>query len=213
MASSTDKIQDLEDKKEEIVNLLGIDVYYLAIAKEILILEESVMELGKIYATPNEFIQADWINENTTLDVKKRDSDDGSNNGSGYDLITTDAVLTIQSKLRSRVGAYLTNTRRMNKGGKNDTAANKAGQARYRIDEADVFLISKPIGLFEETGIEHYTNTNSWEYLAIPFLELQDPNEPEYLYERIPMAIYRKYAGRAVEVLESEYQKKKSINE
>jgi len=213
MTSLNSKIQQIVDNKEEIVNSLGIDVYYLAIAKEKLKLEEGVMELGKIYATPNEFIQADWINENTTLDVKKRDPDDGSNNGSGYDLITTDGLLTIQSKIRARIGGYLTNTRRMNKGGKNDTVANKAGQARYKVGEVDVFLVSKPLGLDGKGEVSKYTNIKEWDYLAIPSSALEDPKEPYYLYKLIPMAMYRQYAGSAIEVLESEYQKKKSINE
>jgi len=63
MASSTDKIQRLEDKKEEIINLVGKEVYYLALSKEKMIQENSRIDLGKLFANPNEFIQADWINE------------------------------------------------------------------------------------------------------------------------------------------------------
>ena len=129
MTSSIDKIRHLEDKKEEIINLVGKEVYYLALSKEKMIQENSRIDLGKLFANPNEFIQADWINETTNLNVKRRDADDGSNNGDGYDLITTDHVFTIQSKLRVKQ-MHLECTRRLNEGGKNDHAANDTGSVR-----------------------------------------------------------------------------------
>ena len=39
MTSSIDKIRHLEDKKEEIINLVGKEVYYLALSKEKMIQE------------------------------------------------------------------------------------------------------------------------------------------------------------------------------
>ena len=212
MTSSTDKTQHLEDRKEEIINLVGKEVFYLAVAKEKMIQESSRIDLGKLFASPNEFIQADWINENTTLAVKRRDADDGSNNGDGYDLITTDGKFTIQSKLR--VGAmHLECTRRLNKGGKNDHAANDTGSVRYKVDEADVFVFSKPLGFDGKAEISNYVDVDRWKYITIPSATLEDPKTPGYCYANIPKSVWGKYTDRAVEILEAEYQKKKGINE
>ena len=213
MSSSTDKIQRVKNNKEEIVNLVGEDGYYLKLAMEKMVQEISVGDLGKIFAAANEFIQIDWINKNTTLNVKKREVDDGSNNGDGYDLITTDGILTIQSKVRSRSSIYLTQTRRMNKGGKNDHAANNTGQARYKVDEADVFIFSKPLGFDGKREISKYGNIQEWDYIAIPSKILEDPKTPGYLVTNILKSMCTQYEGRLKEILESEYQKKKSVNE
>ena len=212
MASSTDKIQRLINKKEEIVNLVGEDGYYLALSKEKMIQESSLIDLGKLFANPNEFIQADWINENTTLDVKRSEADEGSNNGNGYDLITKDGKLTIQSKLRAKT-LHLECTRRLNEGGKNDHAANNTGSVRYEVSEADVFIFSKPLGFDAKSEISNYLEINKWEFIAIPSVDLEDPKTPGYLYTTVPKAVWGNYTGRAIEVLESEYQKKKSVNE
>jgi|TARA_Y100000310_G_scaffold208791_1_gene209401 hypothetical protein len=212
MASSTDKIQRLEDKKEEIINLVGKEVYYLALSKEKMIQENSRIDLGKLFANPNEFIQADWINETTNLNVKRRDADDGSNNGDGYDLITTDHVFTIQSKLRVKQ-MHLECTRRLNEGGKNDHAANNTGSVRYKVDEADVFIFSKPLGFNGEAKISNYVDIDKWEFITIPAAVLEDPKAPGYCYANVPKSVWGQYVGRAVEVLESEYLKKIGINE
>ena len=49
MTSSTDKTQHLEDRKEEIINLVGKEVFYLAVAKEKMIQESSRIDLGKLF--------------------------------------------------------------------------------------------------------------------------------------------------------------------
>ena len=212
MTYSTDKTQHLEDRKEEIINLVGKEVFYLAVAKEKMIQESSRIDLGKLFASPNEFIQADWINENTTLDVKRRDSDDGSNNGDGYDLITKDGKLTIQSKLRAKT-LHLECTRRLNEGGKNDHASNNTGSVRYEVGEADVFIFSKPLGFDAKLKISNYLEIDKWDYIAIPSADLEDPKTSGYLYTTVPKTVWGKYTDRAIEILESEYQKKKSVNE
>ena len=212
MTSSIDKIRHLEDKKEEIINLVGKEVYYLALSKEKMIQENSRIDLGKLFANPNEFIQADWINETTNLNVKRRDADDGSNNGDGYDLITTDHVFTIQSKLRVKQ-MHLECTRRLNEGGKNDHSANDTGSVRYKVDEADVFIFSKPLGFNGEAEISNYVDVDKWEFITIPAAVLEDPKTPGYCYANVPKSVWGQYAGRAVEVLESEYLKKIGINE
>ena len=66
---------------------------------------------------------------------------------------------TIQSKLR--VGAmHLECTRHLNEGGKNDHAANDTGSVRYKVDEADVFVFSKPLGFDGKAEISNYVDVD-----------------------------------------------------
>ena len=57
-------------------------VYYLVIAFLKLLESKKLRDLGKLLAESNEYIQEDWINENTNLKVKKRQDNDL--NASGF---------------------------------------------------------------------------------------------------------------------------------
>ena len=50
---------------------------YFSIALNSLVEEKNWRDLGKIMAEPNEYIQRDWINDNTSLEVIKRDDFNG----------------------------------------------------------------------------------------------------------------------------------------
>lgn len=154
-------------------------------------------DLGKLMAEPNEYIQRDWINENTSLRVVKRDEVDVDSNASGYDLITTDMKLRIQSKLRAST-LHLEQTRRKSK--KNQKNSN-TGHVRYAAGEADVYMFSRP-------DTTDYINVSKWQYIAIPESALIDPKNPTYLIPIIPSKIWKQYVGKAKEVLETLYAEK-----
>ena len=158
--------------KEEVYKWLKENdpmLYYLSISMQNLSdgnLE--LRDLGKLFADPNEYIQRDYINKNTSLKVIKRK--DGDLNATGFDLITTDSILKIQSKLRA--GAiHLEQTRRKSK--KNTNSSN-TGHVRYSVGEADVYIFSRP-------DCSDYLNLKKWQYIAIPETALIDPKNPKYL--------------------------------
>jgi hypothetical protein len=169
-------------------------VYYLIIAFFKLIELKQFRDLGKILAESNEYIQKDWINENTFLKVKKRD--DSDLNGSGYDLITFDDLMRIQGKIRSGE-FHLEQTRRKSKKNENSSVT---GHVSYSVGEADVYLFSRP-------DKDEYSNLEKWSFIAIPEEVLIDPNNPEYLITNIPKKIWSKYLGCPSKVLEDEYTK------
>jgi hypothetical protein len=170
-------------------------VYYLIIAFFKLIELKKLRDLGKILAESNEYIQMDWINENTFLKIKKRDDNDL--NGSGYDLITWDGLITIQGKIRSDK-FHLEQTRRKSEKNKNSSVT---GHVSYSVGEADIYLFSRP-------DTEDYGNIEKWSFIAIPERELIDPKNPNYLITSVPKKIWLNYLDKAKEVLESEYNKK-----
>jgi len=173
-------------------------VYYLRESQKSLSKDINLRDLGKLFADANEHIQKDWINENTKLDVEVRDDFDDDANASGYDLHTIDGVLKIQSKLRSKI-LNLEQTRRKSKKNKNSS---DTGHVRYSVGEADVYLFSRP-------NIEDYLNIGRWGYIAIPERWLIDKNNSKYLVPRVNKSIWENFVGRAKEILEEEYDRKK----
>lgn len=174
-------------------------VYYLWKSQRDLAKNTELRDLGKLFADPNEYIQCDWINENTILNVVKRDDFNSDSNASGYDLITVDEVrLKIQSKLRAK-SIHLEQTRR--KSQKNEFSSD-TGHVRYSAGEADVYVFSKP-------DVNDYLNISKWEYIAIPESALIDPDNPQYLIPRVPKKIWKNYVGKVKEILENEYLNKK----
>ena len=178
-------------------------VYYLWKSQKDLAKNTELRDLGKLFADPNEHIQCDWINENTSLEVVKREDFNSDANASGYDLISTDNILKIQSKLRA-TNIHLEQTRR--KSLKNENSSD-TGHVRYSVGEADVYVFSRP-------DVADYLNINKWDYIAIPESVLIDPKNPSYLIPRVPKGIWKNYVGKAKEILETEYlNKRKQINE
>lgn len=172
--------------------------YYLILSQKDLIKSSNVRDLGKMFAEPNEYIQRDWINENTSLKVSKREEIEHDANASGYDLITEDLVLKLQSKVRFDT-FHLEQTRR--KSEKNKDSSN-TGHVRYSMGEADVYIFSRP------KSVEGYIEINNWEFIAIPERALEDPNLPGYLLNSIPKRIWRQFVGKTKQVIEAEYQRK-----
>ena len=173
-------------------------VYYLRESQKFLSKDINLRDLGKLFADPNEHIQMDWINENTSLDVEMRDDFDDDANAAGYDLETTDGVLKIQSKLRAAT-LHLEQTRRKSIKNKNSS---DTGHVTYSVGEADVYLFSRP-------NVKDYLNINKWDYIAIPERYLIDKDNPEYLVPRVNKSIWGKFVGLAEEILEEEYDRKK----
>jgi len=173
-------------------------LYYLSKSMKSLSENIELRDMGKLFADPNEHIQKDWINNNTSLQVKLRDDFDSDANASGFDLITTDGELKIQSKLRAK-DIHLEQTRR--KSIKNKDSSD-TGHVRYSMGEADVYVFSRP-------NIDDYMNIETWEYIAIPESELEDEKNPGYLVPRVNKSLWKNYVGKAQEVLEGEYEKRK----
>lgn len=181
-----DYIMKLHEKSQE----------YILIALNSLVGEKNWRDLGKIMAESNEFIQMDWINKNTSLKVTKRKDFDGDPDASGYDLITTDRKLKIQCKLRATT-LHLEQTRR--KSGKNKRKENNTGHVRYRVDEADVFIFSRP-------NLDCYLNIEEWEYIVIPSWALEDPKVPGYLLPSVPKKVWKKFQDNSKQRLEDIYE-------
>jgi hypothetical protein len=177
------------------------DIYYMKLASDNFLKKRNVRELGKIFSEANEYIQRDWIHVNTKLKVVRNDDYTKSNVGDNYDLITSDGILKIQSKLRfSRL--YIEQTRRPTK---NNNINNRAssGYVRYALGESDIYLFSRP------KSIERYNDIKSWDIVAIPEHELVDNNESRYLVVTVPHKIFKKYVGKTKETLENTYLYKK----
>lgn len=187
--------------EEQVLNWLKINqpaTYYLHLSQKDLSINTELRDLGKLFADPNEHIQADWINENTSLSVKKRNDFLVNANAGGYDIITEDGKLKIQSKLRAGL-IHLEQTRRKSQKHINSSST---GHVRYSVGEADVYVFSRP-------DITDYLNISKWEFIAIPERDLIDPKNPEYLLPRIGKSIWKKYVGKTAAVLENEYKLKK----
>lgn len=157
-------------------------------------------DLGKLLAGPNEYIQRDYIHKTTSLKVKIRN--DNNLNGDGFDLITEDGVLKIQSKLRAGPSMYLEQTRRKTKKNANSS---HTGQATYSVGEADIYLFSRP-------NTDDYLNLEKWDFIAIPETALIDPKNSKYLLPRVPKIIWKNYVGKSKKILESTYEAKKEEN-
>jgi hypothetical protein len=193
----------MKPTKDEVLNYLKLNepsLYYLWLSQEDLAKNIELRDLGKLFSDPNEHIQCDWINENTNLNVVKRNDFNSDSNASGYDLITTDNLLKIQSKLRANT-LHLEQTRR--KSQKNEFSSD-TGHVRYSAGEADVYVFSRP-------DINDYLNINKWTYIAIPESALIDQNNPKYLIPRVPKSIWKKYINNTKQTLETEYLNKKKL--
>jgi len=153
--------------------------------------ENDTRELGKFLAQANEYFQRDWINFNTSLHVTAETlGNDNDKNRSGYDLLSLNK-LRIQSKFRSST-LHLECTRRISK--KNTGSASASGHVAYGVDEADVFVFTRPHG--------NYEDPENAEILAIPAKALEDPKHPGFLKRSVPKKVYKDYIGKAKEVLE-----------
>jgi len=173
-------------------------VYYLRESQNTLVEEKNNRDLGKLFANANEHIQKVWINKNTKLDVEVRTDFNQDANASGYDLISTDGILKIQSKLRS-TAMGLETTRRKSKKNKDSSST---GHVKYSVGEADVYLFSRP-------DVDDYLSLSKWKMIAIPEIFLRDEKNPGYLVPRVNKSIWINFVGRAKEILEGEYDRKK----
>lgn len=161
-------------------------------AYENMVQEEDTRELGKLLAAANEYMQRDWINQNTSLKVLRQTTgNDNDKNGSGYDLISSNG-LRIQSKFRSKA-MHLETTRR--KSQKNAGSASTSGHVAYSIDEADVYVFTRPDG--------DYNNPSNANIIAIPASALEDPKNRGFLIRSVPKKIWVSFVGKAKGVLES----------
>jgi len=165
---------------------------YVRMAYDVMVETVDTREIGKTLAIPSEYWQRDWINEKTFLEVQRReDVEDCDKNQSGYDLRSSGG-LRIQAKFRSSV-LHLENTRRNSQ--KNQGAASTSGHVAYSLGECDVFCFTRPNG--------EYNTTDTWEILAIPAADLEDPKNPGFIRRSIPKSIEHQWVGRAKEVLEN----------
>ena len=171
------------------------DDEYFKIGLAGLLRDKNLIDLGKLYAEPNEYFQTDWINENCSFQVEKRNDFDNDADASGYDIKADNGML-IQAKIRSKT-IHLEQTRR--KSGKNTITENNTGHVRYKIDELDVVLVSRP-------NLDEYNNMSKWELIALPTKDIEDPRTPGYCYANVPKTVWSKYVGRASEVLEEVYE-------
>lgn len=164
---------------------------YLIEAYDQMVKTVETRELGKLLAQPNEYMQRDWININTGLDVYKDEGgNDSDKNGSGYDLISKNG-LRIQSKFRSK-GFHLETTRRNSK--KNQGAASTSGHVAYSVGEADVYCFTNPNG--------NFLDPTQAEIIAIPERALVDPKNPGFLRRNVSKTIQKQWEGKSVETLE-----------
>ena len=175
---------------------------YIMIAFEALIRENNKRDLGKLLAEPNEHIQRDWINKSQDKFsvLRRQDFFESTDdiNGGGFDLITTNKVLTIQSKFRGST-MHMEQTRRASE--KNIDAGLINGHVRYSMGEADVYIFTKPN--------DDYKNIDNWEFIAIPESYLEDPRHVGYLYGTIPDNIVEMFKGKTIETLLNCYENKK----
>ncbi len=180
------------------------DIFYVKLALDNFLKKQNIRELGKIFSEANEYIQRDWIHSNTSLHVIRNDEYTENNIGFNYDLITTDGLLKIQSKLRFKA-LHIEQTRRPTKNNSLNQRAS-SGYVRYAVGEADIYLFSKP------RSIEEYSNIKTWDIVAIPEEELIDKNNPELLLVTVPQKIFKHYLGKAKETLENTYLSKKMMS-
>ena len=187
-------------------------IKYQELALKRLIEESNLRDLGKMYGDANEDLQCDWIAENTSFTARPRTDFDDDPDASGFDLLTTTALMRIQSKIRVN-DIHLEQTRR--KSSKHEGDASTTGHVSYSKGEFDVLLVSRPLGnkatkrdKYVDTSrpIEKYLDCKKWDMIAIPEYALHDPKRPGYLYNNVPKKIWGSYVGRAAEVLEEVYE-------
>ena len=177
-----------------------------------LIKEGNLRDLGKMFGGANEHVQCDWIAENTSFTARPRTDFDDDPDASGFDLLTTTALMRIQSKIRVN-GIHLEQTRRISL--KHEGDASTTGHVSYSKGEFDVLLVSRPLGnkatkrdKYVDTSrpIEEYPDVEKWDMIAIPEYALHDPKRPGFLQNSVPKSIWSQYVGRAAEVLEEVHE-------
>lgn len=165
--------------------------------------EESARDVGKILQFANEIFIRKWIKDFCGIDNDKVENDEFGNEPSWdinmYPSSKRSRIVRVQAKFRggkSKSGMptlHMENTRRVSK--KNLGDASSSGHVAYSKDEFDVVVFTIPR--------EDIFTTEHWEVLAIPTYELIDPKYPNYLCRRVSSALYKKYKGKAKEVLTS----------
>ena len=187
-------------------------IKYQELALKRLIKEGNLRDLGKMHGDANEDLQCDWIAENTSFTARPRTDFDDDPDASGFDLLTTTALMRIQSKIRVN-DIHLEQTRR--KSSKHEGDASTTGHVSYSKGEFDVLLVSRPLGnkatkrdKYVDTSrpIEEYPDVEKWDMIAIPEYALHDPKRPGFLRNSVPKSIWSQYVGRAAEVLEEVYE-------
>ena len=187
-------------------------VKYMENAMARLIKEGNLRDLGKMWGDANEDVQSDWIAKNTSFTALPRSDFDDDPDASGFDLLTTTALMRIQSKIRVNY-IHLEQTRR--KSSKHEGDASTTGHVSYSKGEFDVLLVSRPLGnkatkrdKYVDTSrpIEEYPDVEKWDMIAIPEYALHDPKRPGFLRNSVPKSIWSQYVGRAAEVLEEVYE-------
>jgi hypothetical protein len=185
---------------------------YLENSMNRLIKEGNLRDLGKMFGDANEDLQCDWIAENTSFTALPRSDFDDDPDASGFDLLTTTALMRTQSKIRVN-DIHLEQTRR--KSSKHEGDASTTGHVSYSKGEFDVLLVSRPLGnkatkrdKYVDTSrpIEEYPDVEKWDMIAIPEYALHDPKRPGFLRNSVPKSIWSQYVGRAAEVLEEVYE-------
>ena len=118
--------------------------------------EGNLRDLGKMFGDANEGLQWDWIAENTSFTALPRSDFDDDPDASGFDLLTTTALMRTQSKIRVN-DIHLEQTRR--KSSKHEGDASTTGHVSYSKGEFDVLLVSRPLGN-KATKRDKYTDTS-----------------------------------------------------
>ena len=176
---------------------------YIKIAFESLLKEGVKRDLGKFLSEPNEHIQRDWINKSQDRFsvLRRQDFFESMDdiNGGGFDLITTDKVLTMQAKFRGGKQMNLEQTRRASE--KNIGAGLINGHVRYSLGESDVYIITNPNNCYDKI--------DNWTFIAIPEIYLEDPKHKGYLYGTVPKKIIDKFSGKTIDTLFKCYDDKK----
>jgi hypothetical protein len=155
-----------------------------------LLKEQNSKEIGKIRQHANEYLQQDWISENTKLKPLRHSEikADSSlmrelacdHNEGGWDLIDKKSRLRIQSKYRGGKTVHMEQTRRNSK--KNEGKASASGHVVYSEGEFDVAMITRPSSYSDDCM--------GRDFIVIPEQELRDPKNPGYLYRNVPKRIW-----------------------
>jgi hypothetical protein len=156
----------------------------------LLIEENDSREIGKFLAyTTEKVIVPQWLE--SACSVQSHPSNDENKQQATYDRITNNKV-RLQVKFRGGKTLHMEQTRRTT--GKNSNKGAKNGQVRYDVNSFDVALFVIPT---------NYTDPSSWEYLAIPAYELEDPKMPGYCVGTVPKSIQTKYKNQAIQVIKT----------
>ena len=159
---------------------------------DLLLQSNDTREIGKFLAfTTEKVIAPEWLEKECGI-TSSDAPDDKDGQQSKYDrLLNSTFNNRCQVKFRAK-DLHMEQTRRTT--GKNAEGGAKNGQVRYSIDDFDVILFVIPTD---------YNDPNSWEYLAIPSYELEDPKMPGYCVGRVPMGIKKKYQNKAKQIIQT----------